>query len=141
MCERCCTYMTLTCGGGSGTSLVGQPTCCTNPKTERQVQSSWLFASPLHREDLCKKHILLLTRQDVLSPVTSKFLSVHSSHTHTHTDKIGLSHGSMPSTEKKNLTKLDLLGSELEQCIMGAGTVFLHSGKTIQSPELNPPFL
>lgn len=49
-----------------------------------------------------------------------KFLSVKPFHKHTH--KIGFSQGGMPSTEKKNLNRLDLLGSKLEQRIIGAVT-------------------
>lgn len=72
-----------------------------------------VFISPLYRENLSEKHVLLLTRQDVLSSATHTFLSVNPSHTqtHTHTDKISFSRGSMPSTEKKNPNQQDLLGS------------------------------
>lgn len=63
-------------------------------------------------EDLNNKHVLLLTRQDVLSSATRTFLSINHSRSHTHADKFSFSRGSVPITEKKYLNRPDLLGSK-----------------------------
>lgn len=58
----------------------------------------------------------------MFSSITNSYLSTLYSAAHTHTDKISFSWGSTPSTfkkKKKKLTRLDLLGSKLEQRIVG----------------------
>lgn len=125
--------------------FANRPTCytcleaMTGTKWNREwVLSTCLFVSPLYREDLSKKHMLLLTRQDVLSSATCTFQSVNPSHSPTQTDKISFSQGNMPSTEKKKkVNRPDLLGSKLEQRIMGALTPLAFWEGTSQSPVLS----
>lgn len=75
-----------------------------------------------------KKHVLLPTRQDVLSSATHThthtFLSISPSHRHasTHTQSVSIE-ALCQAREKQNLNRPDLLDSELEQRIMGARTL------------------
>lgn len=66
-----------------------RPTYCNHLEAAAGTtwSESWVHVCLFHHctEDLSKKHVLLLNRQDVLSSVTYTFLSVNPSQTHTHT--------------------------------------------------------
>lgn len=74
-----------------------RPTYCTDlggcgwDKVEQRASPEHVCLFRHCTEDLSKKHVLLLIRQDVLSSATHAFLSINPSQSHTHTDKFSFS--------------------------------------------------